>query len=149
MICPTCHQLVRGRTKHLLDDADVSALLKMWHYIIEQKENKIDVRQAQLSYTERSRVTQLRFHALIAKYRINGRQKQATWLLTKRGAQFLKGKINVPKYVYTQNNEVVDHSIETVNRRDYRVLDDFTGHFEYEIVDGDLLRLVTRQGILI
>lgn len=131
----------------MLDHADISLLLKVWQGVIESGVNDVDMRQLDLSYTERARATQLRFHALIAKVRNDkGRQVPAHWLLTKRGADFLKGRIEVPQFVITFRNEVVDHSASMVSKKDFRELDDFGPHWGWEIVDGNVLKEVAGKG---
>jgi hypothetical protein len=40
------------------------------------------------------------------------------WKVTPMGHHFARGKIQIPKYVYTYNNSVVDSSTETVYLRD-------------------------------
>lgn len=124
--------------KYPLDDLDVSTLLKVWQAVLEQKENEINVANIGLSQTERLRMTQLRFHALVAKVKNDkGKQVGNMWLVTRRGAQFLKGEIKVPKHVYTQDNKVIDHSPETVSKQDFKVLDDFRP--TYEIIEDKIV----------
>jgi hypothetical protein len=40
------------------------------------------------------------------------------WKVTSIGHHFARGKIQIPKYVYTYNNAVVDSSTETTYLRD-------------------------------
>ena len=136
-ICPTCgHKMVQYRFK--LDDIDISCLLKIHQYVVEYGNYEVDVKQAGLTYSERSRVTQLRFHGLLAKaMAANGRHKAATWILTRRAAQFLKGMITIPEYVITSNNRVIGHHGKQVSRRDYRVLDDFSTNWDYVELDPE------------
>jgi len=149
-ICRECGQCMPRIYKYHLDDSDVSLLLKIWHSVIRLGINDIDVREANLSHTERDRVTQLRFHAMIAKVKNNkGKQVPAHWLLTKRGCDFLKGKITTSKYVLTSKNQVIGHSPEQVSRKDFKILNDFGPHFEWEIVEGDYLKKQIKQGVLI
>ncbi len=126
--------------KYGLDDLNVSTLLKLWTHVIETGENRIDVNQVNLTLAERLRITQLRFHALVAKVRNDkGNHVRRTWLITKRGGDFLKGKIDVPRFVFTLNNEVVGHSEELISKRKFRILDNFAP--AYEIEQGFLIKL--------
>jgi hypothetical protein len=138
--CLGCGQHVTIYT-YTLDDSDVSALLKMWQYVIEHKENKIDMREVNLNYTERSRTTQLRFHNLITKYKTDdGQHEKSTWLITKRGGEFLRGEEAIPKTTYTYDNHVLGHGPELISRRDFRILDDFSAHYQqYKIEDGKVI----------
>lgn len=138
--CIECNQKVTIYS-HRMDDLNVVALRKIWEYVVTGKENKIDVGKAGLNYEERSRVTQLRFHGLIAKYKTaTGTQVPSTWLMTKRGGDFLKGIITIPAIVYTFDNEVIGHGIEQVGRKYFRTLNDFGAHYEaWDIVDGKMV----------
>lgn len=147
-VCPYCGCTPPAKYKYFLDDLDISVLLKLWQAVIEQGINKIDVRNMWLSYGERSRLTQLRFHALITKVKNEkGKHIPATWLITKRGVDFLHGRIVVPAYVVTQDNKVIDHASERVHRRDFKILKDFQA--TYEIVGSKIIKLPMKQLSLI
>lgn len=62
--------------------------------------------------------TKLRFHALVAKVKEDGVHDTGYWLLTRRGGEFLNGKTEIPKKVWTYRNKVVGHSEETVYIKD-------------------------------
>ena len=145
-ICHHCGFKPPTIYRYRLGDADVSTLLKIWHTVIEQGENVVDVRNINLTYTERSRTTQTRFHALIAKARDSrGKHIPAHWLITERGGKFLRGESAVPKYVWVQDNKVIPRENvynrtenendlkflkETVARDEYKILDNFGSSFE-------------------
>lgn len=146
--CPHCGCTPPAKYKYHLDDLDVSVLLKMWHSVIESGANRVDVRKIDLSYGERSRVTQLRFHALITKVLSkDGKQVPATWLITKRGADFLHGRIAVPAFVVTQDNQVIDHAAEHIHRADFQILKDFQP--AYEIMDNRIIKIENCQMALL
>lgn len=137
-ICPTCGQKPPTTYKYILDDLDVSALLKVWQAVIEQKQNKIDVSNIGLSQSERLRMTQLRFHALLAKARnAKGKHISNTWLITKWGADFLHGRMKLMPYVDTRLNKVIRRYGEPVSRRKFRLLDDFRP--TYEILEDTIV----------
>jgi len=147
-ICPYCECPIPKKYKYHLDDLDVSTLLKIWQAVIEQKENKINVSDIGLTQSERLRLTQLRFHALVAKYKtLQGTHVGNMWLITKRGGDFLKGDINVPSYVITWRNKVIDHSEEKKKKKDFKMLDDFRS--TYEIMQGMLINkpLVSQRAL--
>lgn len=69
--------------------------------------------------------TKLRFHGLAVHHKEAGK---GYWLLTKRGAKFLRNELAVPRRVQTFRNSVIDHDEQLV------MLGDITSeipHFEY------------------
>ncbi len=151
--CPECgvklHDFKKIETyRYKLDDTDISTLLKLWQYVIERGTNRINTAEVDLNKTEDRRVTQLRYHALIAKIKNQkGKHIARHWCLTKRGADFLKGKIVVPKYVTTKNNVVIGHSKELVHRSEYKILKDFQAGFE--IINERVVQIKNKQMILV
>jgi hypothetical protein len=84
----------------------VRGLVKIKMAVIAKGENHVHpIRDCKLTQNERNNLTKLRFNAMIAK---SG--KKGYWLLTRRGSQFLRGKISVPREVLTWRNQVVDYS---------------------------------------
>lgn len=136
----TCSTPEPKTYRYRVDDTDVSALRKIHQYVLEQGTYLVDMRQVHLNHTEHDRTTQLRFHGLLAKARnAKGAHIPATWVLTRRAADFLRGTLNIPKYVYTKKNVVIGHSDELVSKRDFRILDDFGPHWDaIELTDGNV-----------
>ena len=144
-VCEHCGQKLPTKYKYFLDDLDVSALLKIYNAVIRAGVNKIKITSKtipELSDGERHRITQLRFHGMLAKVKgENGHQLPGMWCLTSRAGAFLKGEQRVPAYVYTMNNKVIGHAIDDdipekdkwKARDDYKVLYAFRA--TYEIVN--------------
>lgn len=143
--CPHCGQTMPKIYRNKLDDLCVSLLLKIWQGVVEFGQNKVNLKDLNLTYGERSKITQLRTHALVAKAKNeHGSHIPATWIITRRGSDFLHGRIAVPMYVWTQNNHVIPreevklrHDKATdkelnwlVVRADYKTLKDFNSTFE-------------------
>ena len=53
----------------------------------------------------------LRYHALIFKV------KRGTWGITKQGGQFLRGELDLAKWVIIQDNHIIERSPSRVNIR--------------------------------
>ncbi|MFA4833605.1 MAG: hypothetical protein WC619_02015 [Patescibacteria group bacterium] len=135
--CPHCGEYPSKKYKYHLDDLDVATLLKIWQAVIEQKSNRIDVSNINLDQSERLRLTQLRFHGLVAKVKnAFGKQVPNTWLITERGADFLHGRVAVPAWVITFRNHVIDHSLDTKTKSDFRILKDFRA--TYDIINNTI-----------
>lgn len=157
-VCPNCGQAMPKIYRNKLDDLCVSLLLKIWHGVVEFNQNKVNLKNLNLTYGERSKITQLRTHALVAKAKNDhGAHIPATWLITKRGSDFLHGRVAVPRYVWTVNNHVIprdeikirqpratDKELNwLVTRADYRTLKDFNSSFE--IYNDSLIKIEVRQ----
>lgn len=128
--CPHCGFAPPKTYKYHLDDLNISTLLKLWNYSLKNKTYKINVKDVDLTQGERLRMTQLRFHALIAKVKEDGKQKPNMWLITRRGSQFLKGNISIPAYVYTRANTIIGHAEEQLHKRDFKILSNFEPTYE-------------------
>lgn len=122
--CPSCFRDARAYT-FTLNANLVKILQKIYGAIVLKGENDIHLDKDtegtdfELKYSQRSNVTILRFHGLVAKVRDeNGKQTAGHWLITRRGASFLKGNISIPVKVRTFDNHVTDHSPEMVSFRD-------------------------------
>lgn len=132
--CQHCGSVITTY-KYPLDDLDVSTLRKVWEAVVKSGRNDVDVSNIGLKQTERLRMTQLRFHGMVAKVKNEfGKQVGNHWLITDRAGKFLRGEIRVPSYVLTRQNRVIGHSNDPVGITDFRVLDDFRA--TYEIIDG-------------
>ena len=117
-VCPTCHHEATAYW-HRLTPGLVNALLKLREAVKEQGHNHIDIHnEMTLTTTEAMNWTKLRFHGLVAKYREDGEVQRGQWVLTSRGAAFLRGELRVPAKVKTLNNCVIDHDEQDVSMRD-------------------------------
>lgn len=68
----------------------------------------IDVDDLQLKHSERTQLTKMRFHGLVAKVKDDGRQIPRHWIITTKGWNFL-GNEPVPAKVIVYNNQVLGH----------------------------------------
>lgn len=81
-------------------------LIKFRQTVISRNINKVNpAKNMNLTKTEYNNFQKLRYHALIAKH-----DNKGYWLLTRRGNQFVKGKVAIPESVYTFRNKIVKKS---------------------------------------
>ncbi len=133
---------------HTLTPGVVKALIKFRGGVLTRGENKINlVRDLkginELLPYELKNWTKVRFHGLATKYKVEGVWVRGYWLLTKRGNQFLQGKIEIPAKVLTFRNKVIQHDINKVSVHDVmRRLDlpefESLGDIEYELADPEI-----------
>lgn len=109
-VCPHC-----GAKKKVywqrLSPILVKTLVKFKAAVIQKGENKIHLRDdLELTKSEYTNFQKLRFHGLVAKYKIEGKNIYGYWVLTRRGSDFLKNEITVPVKVKTYRNKVIGYS---------------------------------------
>lgn len=94
-----------------------SALIKAIHYVHRTGKNSFNISKDLTSLTKMqfSNFQKLRFHGLIA----HDPNKKRSWLITKRGGQFLRGEISIPASVHTYRNKVIGHSEAQVKASDF------------------------------
>lgn len=112
--CPHCGASMKmywhRMTPHL-----AKTLVKIYTAISSKGENKIHPhKEMELSTSEHMNMTKLRFHGLIAKVKEKGEVERGYWLITRKGAEFLKGEVGVAKRVQTFRNKVVNHEFDYV-----------------------------------
>lgn len=118
-VCEHCGQKIR-EYRVGISPMMIKTLVKFRMAILDKGENMAHLlkdfegRDYELTRHEWNNFTRLRFHALTAKVK----DESGYWLLTKRGADFLNGKVEIPKYVWIRNNRVVDYSEEKVFIKD-------------------------------
>lgn len=115
--CEACGQkLVKYDVS--VSEGIIRALIKFRQAVGIKQENSIHLLNdmtgtIKLTPHEWNNFSRLRFHALVAKTGDSG-----FWLLTHRGAQFLRGEVDIPKKVQVFNNRVVSHSQDRVFIKD-------------------------------
>ena len=110
--CPYCNAPIERRRERL-----TPGLVKAYELVLRKEDYHFskDELNDYLTKSEAGNFQKLRYHALIAKDRDGNK---GDWIFTRRGADWLKGKISIPKEVYVFRNRVVDHGKEYVELTD-------------------------------
>lgn len=128
------------RYKHSFDDLDLAFLRGLWDEVIRSGKNDVHLSQFQTSYAGRSRITQLRFHGLVAKVlNEKGSHIPGRWLITRKGGRFLRNEIEMQQIVETEENQVKGHSGKMIRVSDFGVLKDFGPHYTWSISENNEL----------
>lgn len=137
-ICPTCGSKTQARWERL-SPLLVKMLIKFHSAVSAKGENSIRVsKELELSKTEYNNFQKLRFHALIAKAKENGEKRAGYWVITRRGGQFLKGELAIPREVKIFRNKIQEHGTHLVTIKDIideRIYLDTINDFLYEPVE--------------
>ena len=122
---------------HKLTPALVKTLVKIYMKVHDKGENRIHPHnEMDLTTSEHMNMTKLRFHGLIAKCKEDGQVERGYWLITRRGADFLKGELALPRDVQTFRNKVTNHKGDLVKVKDVLGSEPYVqgiDDFEYEI----------------
>lgn len=138
--CPHCGASMR-KNWYELTAGHVNALIKIHARVIEKGENKVSVpKEVPMTKVEYTVYQKLHFHALIAKVRENGRTKKGWYLITRRGADFLRGNIQIPDAVQSFRDHITAYSDNYVTVTDVLQSTPYWGDYEnirYEIAEND------------
>lgn len=106
--CTHCHHSINIYS-YPINKVMVKFLRAMAEETDKTKNREIDVEKVSVIHHERTQITKLRIHGLIAKVKDEkGHHKARMWLITKKGWAFLKGE-PVPRKVVIYNNQVLGH----------------------------------------
>lgn len=103
---------------HRLTPGLINTLVKVYVGISSKGENVITKDELDLTHSEYGNFQKLRFHALIAKHKVDGKWNRRDWLITRRGVEFLKDQIKIPYRVQTFRNKVVAHDAKRIGIAD-------------------------------
>lgn len=118
-VCEHCGQKIR-EYRVTITPMMVRTLVKFRMAVMSKGKNEVHIlddmkdKDFELTRHEWNNFSRLRFHALVAKVK----DESGYWLMTKRGADFLNGKVEIPKSVWVNNNKVVDHDEILVKVKD-------------------------------
>jgi len=138
---------------HTLSPGIVRCLLKFSRAVNEKGRNHLHLLkdlngENKLTEHEWNNFTHLRFFALVAKAKDEaGNRATGYWLLTSLGSRFLRGITEVPARVLTYRNVVQRHDDRTLHIREfYRKHPEFETVFDWEVVDGKVVKIRNEEG---
>lgn len=121
--CSNCGQTIKIYRYGI--STSMVRVLKAMARATEHAGQAIDADKLALKHSERTQLTKMRFHGLIAKVKRDGRQVPRNWVITTKGWQFLGNK-PVPAKVIIYENQVLGHDGgETTIRRVGGLASDF------------------------
>lgn len=137
-VCANCGESMKAYW-HSLTSGLVGDLIKAIEFVRTNNKNCFHLaKDLQLTKSQYNNFQKLRFHALVAKDKDH--KEAGYWLITKRGGQFLRGEVEVPRRVQTFRNSVIEHSDELVSIRNFKNdFPFFESEFASEIQQGKLL----------
>lgn len=105
--CTHCHQTIKIY-RYGISRSMVRVLKAMAKSTTPDSGRAIDVDDLKLKHSERTQLTKMRFHGLVAKVKDDGKQIPRHWLITRKGWGFLGGD-TIQSKVLVYNNQVLGH----------------------------------------
>ncbi len=130
--CETCGQRIREIRAHHMNKHLLSLLQAGSKVIMASNVN--DFRRADLDgeVSDYTNLSPLRYFGLIHRVKKDGVVQRGHWLITRNGWTFLRGEIEIPKYIKVRDNTIESRAEETVHVRDvYRGSEAIATTFEY------------------
>ena len=132
--CEHCGAKLNGRWESL-GAGLCNTLVRFYEIVLENKKNDVHLQKdCNFTKNEYNNFQKLHYFGLVAKVDDSDKLKSGRWLLTHRGATFLKGEQAVDKKVYIFRNRIEGRSEEKVYLKDviheqpyWREAEDFVG----------------------
>lgn len=111
-VCESCGQRIQQTRKESLSKMKLSMLRAAADHVIRTGKNDFMTRDftSDEEYKLYSNFQHLRYHGLIAHVRLNGQKVRKHWLITRNGWAFLRGDIQLPKYILVRNDKTQSRS---------------------------------------
>lgn len=112
--------LPTGRQTHkeTLTKGKLEMLKQAANHVTATMQNDIPLSIFGAQISKYNNFQKLRYHGLIHHVRKNGQIVRGRWLITRNGWAFLRGEIQLPKYVFVANNEITGRADQTISVRD-------------------------------
>ncbi len=118
--CTHCGQRIRLQRKEMLNTAKVRMLKRAAEHVMSTMKNDFMTKDftSNDEYKLYSNFQHLRYHGLIAHVKVNGTKLRKHWLITKNGWAFLRGDVELPKYVLVKDDHTQSRSDKKVYLKD-------------------------------
>jgi len=142
-VCHSCGQTIMEAHREHLGKMKLTMLKRAASHVMQTKKNDFMVRDIadESEFKVFNNFQKLRYHGLVTPGRDHfGNRVRGRWLITRNGWAFLRGKLELPKFVLVRNNHIVDHSSQTIDVREvYRGSDAIVTTFEYFDDAGNMI----------
>jgi len=132
-VCNHCGQKIKQAYKETLSKHKLTMLQTVARHVIATGVNDYDLKNMVHNHNDYTNFQKLRFHGLVHHVKDGaGNKVRGHWLITRNGWSFLRGTIELPKFVLVRENAIVERSPELVHVKDvYRGSEVINTTFEY------------------
>lgn len=137
-VCHSCGQPIKETHKETLSKQKLTMLQTAARLVMETGVNdfrKRDVGDFASSPTAYNNFQKLRYHGLITQVKKDGVKHRDRWLITRNAWAFLRGEIELPKWVMVRNNHIDENfprCQDLIGVKDvYRGAEEIVTTFEY------------------
>ncbi len=130
--CEACGQRIREVRAHNMNKHLLTLLKAGAKVVMDSGVN--DFRRADLDseVSDYTNLSPLRYFGLIHRVKKDGVVQRGHWLVTRNGWAFLRGEIEIPKYIKVRDNKIESRAPETVHVKDvYRGSEAIATTFQY------------------
>jgi hypothetical protein len=120
-LCTHCNQphIVKLAHKETMNKQKLTMLKAAASRIIETGVNDFRLAELDGDANQYTNFQKLRYHGLIHHARdAAGNRKKGHWLITRNGWAFLRGELDIPKYVLVKDNHIESRADTTLSIRD-------------------------------
>lgn len=112
------HNCTECGKPHVVQDSHKESLTKIKCSMLKaaaelvKRTGKNDFKKSDLpeqNHSEYANFQKLRYHGLIAQVKVNGVKMRDRWCVTRNGWAFLRGELQLPKFVMVQNNTTLEY----------------------------------------
>lgn len=136
-VCETCGQTIKLTHKEIFSKQKLEMLQAAAEHVKTTMKNDFKNKDLAKGHSSYGNFQKLRYHGLITQVRLNGQKHRDRWLITRNGWAFLRGEIELPKYVLVKNNHIVGRADELLSVREvYKGANTIQTEFEYFDDDG-------------
>jgi hypothetical protein len=131
--CNSCGQQIRLAHKETLNKKLLQGLQRAAEIVIDTQSNDVDLHSFIDDYNIYNNFQKLRYFGLVHHVRdYKGHKVRGHWLITRNGWAFLRGELEVHKWVKVLDNQIRERSQELIDvRQVYRGSDIVVTTFEY------------------
>lgn len=142
-LCSHCGEphLVKLAHKETINKQKLQMLKAAAEYIKRTGVNDFRLAELDQDANRYTNFQKLRYHGLVHYGRDKaGNRRKGHWLITRNGWAFLRGELEIPKYVLVKDNHITSRADTTLGVRDvYRGSEAITTLFEYFDDEGRMV----------
>lgn len=120
-LCQSCGQKIQEAHKEEFSAMKLSMLKQAAGHVMSTMRNDFKVRDFATpeEFKRFNNFQKLRYHGLVTpvRDRVTQQRIKGRWLITRQGWAFLRGELEISKFVLVKNNQIVSHSDTKVGVR--------------------------------